>query len=467
MKKQIIISTVAALTLSSCGIYTKYKPAAEVPENLYGEEVAAADTLNNIGHLSWREVFTDPQLQQLIEQGLQNNTDLQSAQWRVKEAEAAMLSAKLAYLPSFALSPQGTVSSFDKSKATQTYTLPVSASWEIDIFGRIRNAKRQAKALLEQSRDYKQAVRTQLIAAIANTYYTLLMLDAQLDISMQTQQSWKETVDATRALMEAGMANEAAVSQMEATYYTICTSILDLKEQINQVENSLALLLAEAPHAMQRSSEGEAASAFGQKIFCPYGEISRLAVGIPVQMLANRPDVRSAERSLEAAFYATNQARSAFYPFIVLSGSAGWTNAAGSMILNPGKFIATAIGSLTQPLFNKGANVAQLKIARAQQEEAKLGFQQALLNAGSEVNEALVQYQTAQEKSAYYDKQIVSLNKALESTSLLMQHGSTNYLEVLTAQQTLLNAQLTQVANRFNEIQGVINLYQALGGGQD
>ena len=457
MKKQIITLTVAALTLSSCGIYTKYKPVTEVPINLYGEEVVVTDTLDNMGNLSWREVFTDPQLQTLIEKGLQNNTDLQSAQWRVKEAEATLLSAKLAYLPSFALSPQGTVSSFDKSKATQTYTLPVTASWEIDIFGQIRNAKRQAKALLEQSRDYKQAVRTQLIAGIANTYYTLLMLDAQFEISVRTQHSWKETVDATRALMEAGMANEAAVSQMEATYYTICTSVLDLKEQINQVENSLSLLLAEAPHTIERADTRN----------FPYGMQERFSVGIPVQMLSNRPDVRSAERLLEAAFYVTNQARSAFYPSIVLSGSAGWTNSAGSMIVNPGKFIATAIGSLTQPLFNRGTNIARLKIAKAQQEEAKLGFQQTLLNAGSEVNEALVKYQTAKEKAAYYDKQIMSLNKAFESTSLLMQHGNTTYLEVLTAQQTLLSAQLNQVANRFAEIQGVINLYQALGGGRD
>lgn len=457
MKKQIITLTVAALTLSSCGIYTQYKPATEVPDNLYGEEVAVADTVDNIGNLSWQEIFTDPRLQELIEQGLRNNTDLQSAQWRVKEAEAAMLSAKLAYLPSFALSPQGTASSFDKGKAAQTYTLPVAASWEIDIFGRIRNAKRQAKALLEQSRDYKQAVRTQLIAGIANTYYTLLMLDNQLAISVRTEKSWKETVDATRALMEAGLANEAAVSQMEATYYTICTSVLDLKEQINQVENSLSLLLAESPHAIERTGTWD--SSYMMKEHFP--------VGIPVQMLANRPDVRSAERSLEAAFYATNQARSAFYPSIVLSGSAGWTNSAGSMIVNPGKFIATAVASLTQPLFNKGANIAQLKIAKAQQEEAKLSFQRALLNAGSEVNGALVKYQTARDKSAYYDKQINSLNKALESTSLLMQHGNTTYLEVLTAQQTLLNAELTQVANRFTEMQGVINLYQALGGGRD
>ena len=410
---------------------------------------------DNLGNLGWREVFTDPHLRVLIEQGLQSNTDLRSAQWRVEEAEATLMSARLAFLPSFALAPQGTVSSFDGGKATQTYSVPVTASWELDIFGRMRNAKQQAKALLEQSHDYRQAVRTQLVSSIANVYYTLLMLDEQLAISERTQQSWKETVDATRALMDAGLANEAAVSQMEATYYSISTSILDLKEQINQTENSLSLLLAESPRSVERGKlEGQTLP-------------DHLAVGIPVQMLANRPDVRSAEHSLESAFYATNQARSAFYPSIVLSGSAGWTNSAGSMIINPGKFLATAIGSLTQPLFDRGANIARLKIAKAQQEEAKLSFRQALLNAGSEVNDALVKYQTARNKAGLFEKQVASLKKAYESTSLTMQYGNTTYLEVLTAQQSLLNAQLTQVANRFTEIQGVINLYQALGGGRE
>lgn len=455
MRKEILIITVAAFTLNSCGIYTKYKPSTQVPEDLYGEEVALSDSADNLGNLGWREVFTDPYLRELIEQGLQNNTDLQSAQWRVEEAEATLMSAKLAFLPSFALAPQGTVSSFDGGKATQAYSVPVTASWELDIFGRMRNAKHQARALLEQSHDYRQAVQTQLVSGIANVYYTLLMLDEQLAISERTQQSWKETVDATRALMDAGLANEAAVSQMEATYYSISTSILDLKEQINQTENSLSLLLAESPRSVGRGKlEGQALP-------------DHLAVGIPMQMLSNRPDVRRAEHSLESAFYATNQARSAFYPSVVLSGSAGWTNSAGSMIVNPGKFLATAIGSLTQPLFNRGANIAQLKIAKAQQEEAELSFCQALLNAGSEVNDALVKYQTARDKAGLFEKQIASLEKAYESTSLTMQYGNTTYLEVLTAQQSLLNAQLTQVANRFTEIQGVINLYQALGGGRE
>lgn len=475
MKKIILLTTVTAL-LSSCGIYNKYQPETTVPDNLYGEEIAVGGDTASLGNVEWRELFTDPQLQALIERGLQNNTDFQSAQLRVEEASATLLSARLAFLPSFALSPQGTVSSFDKSKATQTYTLPVTAGWELDIFGRLRNAKQQAKALYAQSKDYQQAVRTQLISGIANTYYTLLMLDEQLLISEQTAEAWKETVETTRALMDAGLANEAATSQMEATYYSIQTSVLDLKKQINQVENSMSLLLAETPHAIPRTSfvgadpsvrpntQGELHRA--DTWIRPYGMPEELAIGIPVQMLANRPDVRSAERSLEAAFYGTNQARSAFYPSIVLSGSAGWTNTAGSMIINPAKFLASAVGSLTQPLFNKGQTVAQYRIAKARQEEASLAFQQTLLNAGSEVNDALMAYQTSREKTILFDKQIGSLQKALESTSLLMEHGTTTYLEVLTARQTLLSAQLSQTANRFAEIQSVINLYQALGGGR-
>ena len=431
--KKILILSAATLVLSSCGIYNKYKPVSEVPEGLYGSEtVASADTAN-FGNLSWREVFTDSYLQNLIDSALVRNTDMQTAHLRVKEAEASLLTSKLSYLPSLFLAPEGAVSSFDRGKATQTYSLPVTASWELDIFGKVTTAKRRAKAAYEQSKEYEQAVKTQLVSAVANTYYTLLMLDAQYEISV----------------------SEAALSQTEATYYNICTAVLDLKEQINQTENSMALLLAETPHKIQR---GKLENQQLPEDF---------SVGIPLQMLSNRPDVRSAEFSLAQAFYTTNAARAAFYPSITLSGSAGWTNSAGSMIINPGKFVASALASLTQPLFNKGVNIAQLKIAKAQQEEARLSFEQTLLNAGVEVNEALVQYQTAREKSAFYDKQITSLQTAARSTSLLMEHSNnTTYLEVLTAQQTLLNARLSQVANRFTEIQGVITLYQALGGGR-
>ena len=409
----------------------------------------------------WWKSFGDTTLDSLISIAVDRNYSVLTAIDRMNMAKAGLRMERSGFFPTVGINAgwtrqQTSGNTSELPQSTQHYyDVSANMSWELDIFGRLRNAKQQAKALYAQSKDYQQAVRTQLIAGIANVYYTLLMLDEQLAISQQTEESWKETVASTRALMDAGLANEAATSQMEAAYYSVQTSILDLKEQINQVENSLALLLAETPRRYERGKLAD------QQL------PEDVAVGVPMQMLSNRPDVRAAERSLEQAFYVTNQARAAFYPSIVLSGSAGWTNSAGSMIVNPGKFLASAVGSLTQPLFNKGQIMAQYRIAKAQQEEASLSFQQALLNAGSEVNDALVACQTSKAKTVLFEKQIQSLEKALESTSLLMEHGTTTYLEVLTARQSLLSAQLSQTANRFTEIQSVINLYQALGGGRE
>lgn len=455
MKKQLITLMSAGLLLSSCGIYNKYqRPEDITTDNLYGQDVATEDS-TSIADLSWRQLFTDPQLQTLIEQALAQNTDLLSAHQRVKEAQATLLSSRLAYLPSFMLTPQGGVSSFDGSKGSWTYTAVASASWEIDIFGRLTNAKRRAQALYAQSKEYEQAVSTALVANTANLYYTLLMLDEQLRISEETATNWNESVRVMKAMMAAGMTNEAAVSQSEAQCRSVEASVLSLRQQIEEVENSLCLILAQVPgHIGRGRLEGQTLP-------------EDLSVGVPLQLLSRRPDVKSAELSLAQAFYGTNAARSAFYPSITLSGTAGWTNSAGSMVLNPGKVLLSAVGSLVQPLFNKGLNIAQLKIAKAQQEEAKLAFQQALLNAGVEVNNALTQVQTSRDQQQLRARQVASLENAVRSTQLLMQHGTTTYLDVITAQQSLLGAQLTQVADRYNEIQGIITLYQALGGGRE
>lgn len=453
--KNIIIITAFAAALSSCGIYSKYRPVQTVPEDLYGAQAQVNADSVSLGNICWREIFTDPYLQALIEKGLENNTDYLSAQLRIDEARATLLSSKLAFLPSFALSPQGTVSSPEGQETSWSYQIPVTASWELDIFGRMRNAKKQAQALYAQSRDYRQAVRTQLIADIANTYYTLLMLDEQLSISQQTARSWQETVSTARALMQAGQYDEAGVAQMEATCCSVQTSVLDLEEQINQTENSLALLLAETPRHYERGRLD------GQEL------PEEFSVGIPLQILSCRPDVRSAEHNLEAAFYAVGQARANFYPSIALNGSAGWTNDIGAAIMNPAGLLSSVIGSLTQPIFNRGQNIANLRIAKAKLEEASLDFQQTLLNAGVEVNNALTAYQTANAKTLLYEKQVEALREALRSTALLMEHGPRNYLEVLTARQALLNAELTQVANRFTGMQNIVNLYQALGGGRE
>ena len=452
MKKILIICLAAAMT--GCGIYKPYsRPESIETDGLYGTAETADST--TIGDITWQEMFSDPQLQALIAQALENNTDLQSAQWRVKEAEATLKSARLAYLPSFNFAPQGSISSFDNANTTKTYSIPVTASWQIDIFGGITNAKRKAKALYLQSREYEQAVKTQLIASVANLYYTLLMLDSQYEVTGETARKWEETVRTMRAMKDAGMTNEAGVAQYEGSYYAIEASLHDLEYSIREAENSLCSVLGLAPQEITRGSLDN------QQL------PQELAVGVPVQMLSNRPDVRSAEYSLMQSFYATNAARSALYPSITLSGSAGWTNNGGMGVSDPGKLLLSAAGSLLQPIFNAGANRANLKIAKAQQEEAKLSFRQTLLNAGAGVNNALTQCQSARAKTDLRAKQIEALTRAVESTELLMEHSSTTYLEVLTAQQSLLSAQLSQITDRFDEIQGIVNLYQALGGGRD
>lgn len=451
--KKILLCLFLIVELSGCHIYKAYeRPDVAVTDSLYRQPVQPTDTAS-LASLSWRKLFTDPQLQQLIETGLRNNTDLNIARLKVKEAEALLMTSRLSYLPSLSLTPQGNLTSVDRSKASKTYNLAASADWEIDLFGKLLNAKRGAQASLEQSEAYRQAVQTQLVTTIANSYYSLLMLDRQLDITRRTAESWDESVCAMKALKLAGQATEMAVAQTEASKLSVDASILSIERQINEMENSLSTLLGLTPQEVKRSTLE--AQQFPDS----------LATGVPLQLLSRRPDVRQCEAQLAVAYYATNSARSAFYPSITLSGSAGWTNAAGAVVTNPGQWLLSAVGSLVQPLFNRGKNIANLKIAKAQQEEALLTFNQSLLNAGAEVNDALVQWQTARQRIQLDKQQTEALRSALRSSELLMQHSSQNYLEVLTARQSLLQAELDMTTDRFDEIQGVINLYHALGGG--
>ena len=461
--KRIISYTVCgillATTLNSCHIYKKYERPDMDVQGLFRDTVSVTDTLAadslNIGDLPWTDIFTDPILQDLIRQGLENNSDLRTAMLQVESAQASFRAAQLAFLPSLNLTPQGGVSSFDGSKGTWTYNVPVSASWEIDIFGRVLNSKRNAKAALMQSRAYQQAVRTQLIATIANGYYTLLMLDKQLAITEETALLWQQSVEMMKSMKEAGMTNEAAVAQSEANCHAIAASIPSLRQQIRETENSLATLLYKAPQTIERGN-------FEDQVL---PEI--LHVGVPVQMLANRPDVQSAELSLAAAYYSANIARSALYPNLVISGSAGWTNSAGSAIVNPGKILLSAAASLVQPLFNHGSNIANLKAAKAQQEIAAINFQQTILNAGKEVSDALYEFQANKGILSQRTRQVEALQRAVESTESLMKLGTSTYLEVLTAQQSLLSAQLSEVSDTYQCMVAVVSLYHALGGGRE
>ena len=441
----------AVCLMTGCSIYKPYSRPEVQTEGLYRDLEETKDTAS-IATLGWRNLFSDKNLQALIDKGLERNTDLRVAHTRVKAAEAVLMNARLSYLPSVVLAPDGSISGTEGAKAIKTYNLAASASWEIDLFGKVTNAKREALAALEGSRAYRQAVETQLIATIANSYYMLLMLDRQLIISEQTLITWKETEHSIEALKRAGKSNDAAVLQAKANRLALEASVVSIRKSIRETENGLSALLADTSHDIMRGAL--------QKQQFP----DTLSAGLPIQLLANRPDVRQAAWNLAQAYYATNAARSAFYPSLTLSGSTGWTNNVGGVVVNPGSWLFSAVGSLMQPLFNKGTNIANLRQAKARQEEALLLFQQSLLDAGKEVNNALTRWQSARIRMDYVNQQIMTLQEAVRKTELLMQHTSTNYLEVLTARQRLLEAELTQAQDKFEEIQGVIDLYHAVGG---
>lgn len=457
---RLALFSIALLAFNSCRIYKSYERPENMPtsglfrDTLTTTGVLTSDTIN-FGNTPWRQVFTDPALQSLIERALERNTDLLSAEETVKQAQAMLTASKLAYLPSLSLSPQGTISSFDGAKATKTYSVPVTASWQLDIFGSIRNAKEQSKSVLLQSSAYKQSVQTQLIANIASLYYTMLMLDEQLRITRETSEIWKKNVDAMEAMQKAAMTDAAAVEQSRANYLQVLATIPTLEQSIRESENALSVILREPPHTITRSTLSEQ--------HMP----ENLSAGVPLQLLANRPDVRAAEYSLREAFYVTNAAYSAFYPQLTITGSAGWTNSNG-MIVNPGKVLTTLIGQLTQPLFAQGRLTANLKVAKSQERVAQLNFEQALLNAGQEVSNALYSYKSSMEKANLDKKQVESLTITRDRTNELFKYdASTTYLEKLTAEMSLLNAQLTLVNDEYSKLQAVVDLYAALGGGRN
>lgn len=362
---------------------------------------------------------------------------------------------RLAYYPSIAFQPQGSMSSWDFNKASKTYAFPIAASWQFGSMGTIRNTKKQYEMNLEMTKAAKQATRTAIIANVANLYYTLQMLDEQLKTTQATIEIWAENVRAMEAMKEGGMTTQAAVSQAKANYYNLQGTVPALKNSITQTENALCTLLCEAPHPISRG-------AFNADNFP-----AQYAIGMPVQLLANRPDVHAAEMKIAAAFYGVNIAKSAFYPSLNITAQGSWTNNAG-MIVNPGKILATLLGSITQPLFTNGKLKANLKISQLQYEATQNDFKSTLLKAGQEVSNALAQYQAAAQKEEACKKQVAELTTALDNTKMLFQHSTgTSYLETLTAQQSLIQVQLSLISDKFDKVQAAINLYQALGGGRE
>ena len=445
MKKILIpFILLTVVMMNSCALYKEYeRPDIAFVDSLYNR-IPTADDYESIASLTWKELFADTLLHNLIELGLENNTDLEIARLKVEQAEATLKTSKLAFYPNVSFSAQ-----VGANQNGLNYSLAPTASWEVDAFGRLHNTKEGAKAALAATEAYQQAVQTQLIATIADAYYTLLMLDEQLDISKRTLNTWEENIRTLSALKRAGKTNEAAVLQAKANKVNVEASILSLEKQIIEQENSLSALLGLVPQEFERNE-------LAKQVFP-----DTLLMGLPLSSLVNRPDVRQAEYKLVEAYYATNVARSYFYPSITLSGSAGWSGVSG----NPGDFIFNAVGSLMQPIFNQGKNKARLKISESQRQEALLNFKQTLLDAGTEANNALISWQTARKRLDSDKLQIVYLKGAVMNTQLLMKNGQADYLEVLTAQKNLLQAELTETNDKYLEIQSVITLYHALGGG--
>ena len=456
---KIILLATASLVMTSCGLYNKYERPEVNTKGLVRDTVSTTDTLavsdtTSFGNLPWREVFTDSHLQSLIETALSNNTNLLNVALNVKMVEDQLMVAKLAFVPGFTFSPQGTLASWDGGKTSKTYSLPVTASWSIDLFGNLLNQKRSAQMALLATRDYQQVVQTKVISNVANMYYTLLMLDKQLEVVNDMTKLTEETWKIMKIQKELGRVKETSVQSAEANYYSVQAQATDLKRQIRETENSLSLLLGQQAQSIQRGTfEGQALPA-------------EFSTGVSLQLLNNRPDVHYAEMSLAQCFYDVNTARSRFYPNITISGTGAYTNSGGGGITNPGKWLLSAVGSLTQPIFAHGQIVAGLKAAKSKQEQAFNTWQNAVLSAGSEVSNALVLYNSSDEKSKLEEKQVASLKKNVEYNKMLFNDGSATYLEVITAQQSLLNAELSKVADDFYKMQAVVNLYYALGGGR-
>ena len=466
-KNSIILILLGAIIVGMTGcksLYGKYERPDVNTQGLFRDPVSLTDTLavadtTTFGNMPWRTVFTDPTLQNLIQTALDNNVNMLNAALNVKMVEEALKCARLAFLPSLSFSAQGTIARLqtDPAVTSKIYQMPLAASWNVDLFGNLLNAKRSAQMQLLATKDYQTVVQTNLISGVANLYYTLLMLDKQVEIVGEMETLTKETWEKMQVMKDTRIGyRSTAVQSAEAAYYSVQSQRVDMLRQVREIENSLSLLLGLPAQTIHRGTfEGQ---------HLP----ENLATGVGIQLLNNRADVHAAELALAQCFYDVNRARSRFYPQITITGSGAFTNNNG--VVNPGKLLLSAVGSLVQPIFQHGQIVAGLKVAKMQYEQAYNTWQNTILQAGNEVSNALVQYNSAAEKAEFDAKRVEVLRKNVEDTrTMLAASPNTSYLEVITAQSNLLNAllnaEISKVTDDFNKMQAVVNLYQALGGG--
>ena len=454
------LMAVLAIVLQSCFVAKDYeRPEFEETENLYRTDNLPADS-TSMADVSWKELFTDTHLAGYIEKGLQNNIDVRVAIQQMVAAQAYLKQGKSGYLPTLSGSATWTHQELSSNSqfgslfsSLDQYAISADLSWEADIWGKIRSNKRAYEATYLQSVAAHQAVKTALIAQIVTTYYQLVAYDEQLRITEETVENRKRSVETIQALKEAGQQNQVAVDQNAAQLYSAQALVIDLKNTIYQLENTLAILLAETPQHYERGKLAD------QKVQ------SDLKVGVPTLLLRNRPDVIAAEYGLINSFELTNVARSSFYPSLTLTATGGLQALAFEDLFDSRSLFATLVGGITQPIFNRRQLKTQHEVAKAQQEQALLNFKLTLLTAGKEVSEALYNYNAQTEKIQYLDLQVEALSNAENNSEELLNNGLANYLDLLTARESRLNAELNLIDTELAQLLSVVNLYQALGGG--
>ena len=459
---RMVLAVVLLTTISACHSTKLYKSPEVESDGLF-REYASEDT-TNIASIPWKEYFTDANLCSLIEKGLENNPDMLIAATRIQQAEAVMSMAKVAYLPSLTL-----IGNVDKTQISNgaggrdvlgynyktSYALGLSTSWELDVWGKLNRQSKARYAQLLASHAGRNLVQTNLIANIANAYYSLLALDEQLHVTKETIKLLEESTSTMQALKDAGMLNQAAVEQSKALLYNTQISIPTIESQIRELENTICFLTGQNPDGVTRSSMRSQSVP------------KELKSGIPMQMLAKRPDVMQAELSFRSAFEMTGAARASFYPNLSLTGMIGFTPASMSNFFSLENIAANIVGNLAQPIFAKKQLKAQYKIAQAQQQEALLTFEKVVINAGKEVSDILFRYESSLKKNGLRVKQVESMAKSVEYTHELLKAGEANYVEVLSAEQNLLQAQLGQISDKLEQLQASVSLYRALGGGTE
>ncbi|MGN1354451.1 MAG: efflux transporter outer membrane subunit [Alloprevotella sp.] len=457
MKKIVLfLFTVTAVwSLSGCGLYKTYEQSSARPE--LPSDSLSVDTLPE---LSWREMFTDTCLQALIAEALEHNADLRVAHLKTREAMASLRMAKKAFLPSADLNASGTVSGYDGSTLPKTYSAGVEVSWEADVFGRLTGAKREVAATVEEKAAYARAVRQQLIATVACQYYALSALDGKMAVTEATIESWRDYIATLEALAEAGQSDRPTISQARASLLSAEALLEQLKGQRIETESAIRQLLG-------RTDDGT--SAHRRPLTCADLSSQSLCMaverGVSLSALRSRPDVRRAEAALKQAYYRTQQAKADFYPRLTLSGNAGWTNSGGASVSNPGAILWQAVAALTQPLFRAGKLTSALAVRQAQQEAAAVEWQQCVLEAAEEVNNALTACRTADVRCRLLEEQIDCLQRVIEDTEAQMQYGEANALQIIVARQQLLAVELERIAEQYERLEAQTVLFRSVGGG--